>query len=195
MGVDGRSLPPRLTGNRFRPSVLRHGRQLCGDAGGVPPAVTPPFRASLTALTSGTYRSFGVSTQTLRTCLFLGSALLTGLVLPSVAAQPAPLDLTSPDHQLVVHFGVKAAANRQSGQLVYSATFHGKPIVDDSALGLELGDQAALGSDVSIADSKAGSGVDDYTLANQKVSKVHDAYNSLVIHSRGECRSASRHVD
>jgi alpha-glucosidase len=115
------------------------------------------------------------------TRFLLCSALLAGLALPSAVAQPAPLELTSPDHQLVVHFGIKAAANRESGQLVYSATFHGKPIVDDSALGLQLGDQAALGSEVSIADSKAGSGVDDYTLANQKVSKVHDAYNSLVI--------------
>ncbi len=111
------------------------------------------------------------------------SAVLIGIFAlhPMFTFAQSPLELTSPDHQLVVHLGIKAAANRQSGQLVYSATFHGKTIVDDSALGLELGDQAALGSDVSIADSKAGSGVDDYTLANQKVSKVHDAYNSLVI--------------
>ncbi len=122
-----------------------------------------------------------MSTQIVRTRFLLSFALLAGLLLPSAVAQPAPLELTSPDHQLVVHFGIKAAGNRQSGQLVYSATFHSKPIVDDSALGLELGEQAALGSDVGIADSKAASGIDDYTLANQKVSKVHETYNSLVI--------------
>lgn len=114
------------------------------------------------------------------TRFLLCSALLSGLLSPAVA-QPAPPELTSPDQQLVIHFGIKGAANRDSGQLVYSATFHGKPIVDDSALGLELGDQAQLGSDVGITDSKAGSGIDDYSLANQKVSKVHDPYNSVVI--------------
>jgi alpha-glucosidase len=110
----------------------------------------------------------------------LCSALLAGL-LPSAVAQSTPVELTSPDHQLVIHFGIEPAANSQSGQLLYSASFRGKSILDDSALGLELNQQPALGSDVRIVDSKRGSGIDSYTLSNQKVSKVHDAYNSLVI--------------
>jgi alpha-glucosidase len=102
----------------------------------------------------------------------------------SVFAQPAPPQLSSPDQQLVVRFATNpsAAASGADGKLVYSATFHGKPILEDSALALELSDQPALGSDVHIVDSKPGSGTDDYTLSNQKVSKVHDGYNSLVIH-------------
>jgi alpha-glucosidase len=117
--------------------------------------------------------------------LFSCSALVAGLFaleLVPAFAQTTPLELTSPDKQLVLHFGTKPAPGAQSGKLVYSATFHGKPILDDSALGLELADQQSLGSDVRIVDSTAGSGVDDYALSNQKVSKVHDAYNSLVIH-------------
>jgi alpha-glucosidase len=117
------------------------------------------------------------------TRILLCSALLIGL-LPFAIAQSAPLEITSPDHQLLIQFGIKPSANGQSGQLVYSASFHGKPILDDSALGLELNQQPALGSDVRIVDSVPGSGIDDYTLANQKVSKVRDAYNSLIVRVR-----------
>src|SRR3954466_2533003 len=113
-------------------------------------------------------------------CFVLCSALLVGL-LPSAVAQTSPLELNSPDHQLLIRFAIKPSASGPGGQLIYSASFRGKPILDDSALGLELNQQPALGSDMRIVESKAGSGVDDYTLSNQKVSKVHDAYNSLVI--------------
>ncbi len=113
------------------------------------------------------------------------SALIAGLLVLTAAAfaQPSPLTLSSPDQQLVVHFGTGSSLGvAGGGKLVYSATFRGKPILDDSALGLELADQPALGADVRIVDSKSGSGVDDYTLSNQKVSKVRDAYNSVTIH-------------
>jgi alpha-glucosidase len=118
--------------------------------------------------------------------LFSRTAFLAVLLLlfRSAFAQSAPPQLSSPDQQLVVRFATNrsGAASGADGKLVYSATFHGKPILEDSALALELSDQSALGSDVHIVDSKPGSGTDDYTLSNQKVSKVHDAYNSLVIH-------------
>ncbi len=98
-----------------------------------------------------------------------------------VLAQNAPLTLSSPDQQLVMHFGIQPTKNASS-KLVYSLNFHGKQALDDSGLALELGDQPPLGSDVRVVGSNAGQGVDDYTLTNSKVSKVHDAYNSLAIH-------------
>ncbi|WP_158749241.1 glycoside hydrolase family 97 protein [Acidobacterium sp. S8] len=102
----------------------------------------------------------------------------------SALAQNAPLTLTSPDQQLVMHFAIQPSKDAKSGggKLVYSLTFHGKQVLDDSGLALELGDQAPLGSDVSIVGSDAGQGIDDYTLMNAKVSKVHDAYRSLAVH-------------
>lgn len=96
-------------------------------------------------------------------------------------AQSAPLVLSSPNQQLVMRFST-AQTKGQSSKLVYSVTFHGKPILEDSGLALELNDQPALGSDVHILDSNAGEGVDDYTLLNAKVSKVHDAYKRLTVH-------------
>ena len=110
-------------------------------------------------------------------CLMVG-ALTVG---NSALAQNAPLILSSPDQQLVMHFGIQPTKNASS-KLVYSLTFHGKQALDNSGLALELGDQPPLGSDVRIVGSDAGEGVDDYTLTNSKVSKVHDAYNSLAIH-------------
>jgi alpha-glucosidase len=64
---------------------------------------------------------------------------------------------------------------------MYSVTFHGKPVIDNSALGLVLDDKTPLGLNVAITDSQRGSGVDDYPLAHTKVSHVHDAYNSLIV--------------
>ena len=117
--------------------------------------------------------------------LLFSSALLASLfaleLCPPAFAQADPLQLASPDQQLVLQFGIKALADEQGSKLFYAAAFHGKSILDDSALGLELADQPALGADVRIVDSKKSSGIDDYTLSNQKVGKVHDAYNSLVI--------------
>ena len=110
-------------------------------------------------------------------CLMVG-ALAVG---NGALAQNAPLTLSSPDQQLVMHFGIQPTKNASS-KLVYSLAFHGKLALDNSGLALELGDQPPLGSDVRIVGSDAGQGVDDYTLTNSKVSKVHDAYNSLAIH-------------
>ncbi len=73
-------------------------------------------------------------------------------------------------------------AGSGGGKLVYSLTFRGKPVLEDSGLALELGDQPPLGSDVRVTGSEPGNGVDDYRLSNSKVSKVHDAFNSLAVH-------------
>jgi len=99
-------------------------------------------------------------------------------------AQSSPVVLSSPNQQLVLHFTTQPSKNTTSDgdKLVYSLTFRGKQILDDSGLALELDGQPPLGSDVHIVSSDAGQGVDDYTLSNSKVSKVHDAYNSLALH-------------
>jgi len=111
--------------------------------------------------------------------------------------QSNPVDVTSPDHRIVLHFSVqpgKVEAGSSDGQLVYSVIFHGKQVFENSALRLELANQASLGASVHIAGSTAGSGVDDYTLLAGKTSAVHDAYNSLTIQAV-ESASPSRRFD
>ncbi|MDR3777129.1 MAG: glycoside hydrolase family 97 protein [Terracidiphilus sp.] len=108
-------------------------------------------------------------------------AMALPMLLFSQATAPV---LSSPDGQIAMTFSIQPSSTlgtNGSGQLMYSVTFHGKPVIDKSALALELGDSTPLGMSVTMADSKPGSGVDDYALSNTKVSHVHDAYNSLSV--------------
>ena len=102
-----------------------------------------------------------------------------------VHAQSAPVEVDSPNHQITLFFKVQPGNDKQAsgidGQLVYTVTFHQKKIFEDSALSLELANQAALGAAVHIANATNGSGVDDYTLLAGKTSAVHDPYNSLAL--------------
>lgn len=103
--------------------------------------------------------------------------------------------LTSPNGQLTMTFAIQKSpvGSSGSGKLAYSVTFKGKKIIEDSAFGLELEGQVPLGFNVIIAESTPGSGVDDYTLANTKVSKVHEAYNALSVRVvEGDARRPSR---
>src|SRR6201996_5998255 len=94
-----------------------------------------------------------------------------------------PVTLTSPDAQIAVQFNVvpEKSSSAGDGRLVYSLAFHGKPVLEDSGLALELDDLPALGAKVHITGSERGDGVDDYVLQFQKVGSVHDMYNSLVV--------------
>jgi alpha-glucosidase len=98
-------------------------------------------------------------------------------------AQTSDTAVESPNHQLVVHFATQPASGTSAGsKLVYSVDFRGKPVLDDSGLALELEGQPALGTDVRIAGSDSGHGIDRYTLSDTKVSKVEDAWNSIAVH-------------
>lgn len=121
----------------------------------------------------------------------VSAALLAATTLVTCAApgqQSGTLSVSSPDHVLTMHFDLSLIAAKQDApaavathKLTYSVEFRGKPVIDQSALALELNDLAPLGSDVQLVDSKEGSGVDDYTLTNSKVSKVHESYNSFTL--------------
>lgn len=99
-------------------------------------------------------------------------------------AQSGSVHVASPDGRIGLHFGVQAKKGAgQDGQLVYSVSFKGKQVFEESALRLELANQPALGAAIHIADTTPGSGSDDYTLLAGKVSAVHDKYNSLTVHA------------
>jgi len=92
--------------------------------------------------------------------------------------------LKSPDGRLVMTFSVKASgpmSENGSGNLQYALTFKGVPIVDASALGLDLDGKLPLGDNVTIADAKTSNGIDDYPLLFSKTSHVHDTYNALAV--------------
>jgi alpha-glucosidase len=92
--------------------------------------------------------------------------------------------LQSPDGRLVMTFSLNTSgpiSSGGSGRLQYALAYRGKPIVDASSLGLDLDDKAPLGSNITIIDTKAANGTDDYPLLFSKVSHVHDSYNSLAV--------------
>src|ERR1700751_3561335 len=121
--------------------------------------------------------------------------LLLLAVSPAVGAQSNPIEISSPDHQIALDFKVQPGTNKQAaepdGQLVYTVAFHQKKIFEDSALRLELANQAPLGAAVHIANATPGSGADDYRLLAGKTSAVHDPYNSLTLQV-GESSSPGR---
>src|SRR5689334_1483453 len=63
-----------------------------------------------------------------------------------VHAQTAP-EVTSPDGS------IKLALSSANGQLAYAVTFHGKPVIAPSVLGLDIQDQQPLGAAVNITGS------------------------------------------
>ncbi|QHN03599.1 glycoside hydrolase family 97 protein [Granulicella sp. WH15] len=107
-------------------------------------------------------------------------ALVFSFSVPS-HAQSVPIVLTSPDQRLVMQFTTVRGkdATGPGGKLSYSVAFRGKPVLDQSALGLELEGQPVLGNDVQIVESTPGKGSDDYTLLASKSSDVKDSFNSL----------------
>jgi alpha-glucosidase len=113
-----------------------------------------------------------------------------------VLAQSSPVEVSSPNHQIAVHFSVQTGNGKQAGgsdgQLVYAVTFHGKQVFEDSALRLELENQGPLGANVHITSAATGADADDYSLLAGKTSTVHDPYNSLtfqVLESAGSRRT------
>lgn len=104
--------------------------------------------------------------------------------------------LSSPDKRLSIVF--ETVKNNQvsesGGQLVYSVTFDGKPLVTRSHLGLGFKGQSILGADVKILDIDRSTVVQSYKLLAGKTSHVQDTFRSLKINLK-EAVSQGRKID
>lgn len=88
--------------------------------------------------------------------------------------------LNSPDGRLSMRFRtVIKNAPASAGQIVYSVTFRGRPLLDDSALRLDLQGMRPLGAEVRIVNAAPSRGEENYRLVTGKASAVHDRYNAL----------------
>jgi len=89
--------------------------------------------------------------------------------------------LKSPNGALAMTFEtvVDGRATQASGRLVYSVTFHGKPLVDRSALSLELQGQRPLGTNISIVQGTNSRTDETYRLVWGKANSVRDHFNAL----------------
>jgi len=100
----------------------------------------------------------------------------------NVNAQNTALTLQSPDKNLTITFQVLTEKDSQlpEGKLVYSATFKGESVIEQSALSLHFSDnELPLGQKVRITGSRTSSKEENYNLITGKTSRVHDYFNSL----------------
>ncbi len=86
----------------------------------------------------------------------------------------------SPNGQIEFTLSSAAVASAPAA-LHYSVKFHGKPLIEDSALGLDIQGEPALGAGLKKTASKASSADDSYTIPVGKTSTVRDHYNSARI--------------
>ena len=112
------------------------------------------------------------------------------LVLPlvvnvAVMAQPGGAVLNSPDGRLAIGFRTVTAPAAQpatsGGQLVYDVSFQGKPLIEPSALHLDLRDQAPLGQSVRIVNTTTSQTDEIYHLIAGRASTVRNHFNALRI--------------
>ncbi|HJY08941.1 MAG TPA: glycoside hydrolase family 97 N-terminal domain-containing protein, partial [Bryobacteraceae bacterium] len=97
-------------------------------------------------------------------------------------AQSSSATLRSPNGQLAITFQtVDKQTPSSSGQLTYAVQFQGKPLVDRSALSLDLQSQRPLGAAVRIVKATPSSQDKTYRLVTGKASEVRDHYNALRI--------------
>jgi alpha-glucosidase len=93
------------------------------------------------------------------------------------------IQVKSPDGQVVflLSGGPRNQARGPSkNDLHYSASLHGKLLVDDSALGLKLEGQPVLGSGMHRVNAQTSQHDQTYTIPVGKTSSVRDHYNSTV---------------
>ncbi|HTU47882.1 MAG TPA: glycoside hydrolase family 97 protein [Bryobacteraceae bacterium] len=104
------------------------------------------------------------------------------LLFPAFLAAQSSIALKSPDGNLVITFQtVQNGQPAETGQFTYAVSFHGKPLIDASALALELEGEHPLGNEVHIA-AQIPSNVDEtYHLLTGKTSTVRNHYNALRI--------------
>ena len=99
-------------------------------------------------------------------------ALLLLLLTPLAAYSQSPWHVASPNGQIVFTLSDQPA-------LHYSVDFHGKRLLDDAGLGVELEGRPALSSGMHSVATKTGSNDETYTIPVGKTSSVRNHYNAL----------------
>jgi alpha-glucosidase len=83
--------------------------------------------------------------------------------------------LKSPDGGLTMTF------RTAESHLVYEVSYLEKPLLESSALGLELQNSRVLGENVTIANKTFSSGEDNYALLSGRTSRVSEKFNAVVL--------------
>jgi alpha-glucosidase len=116
--------------------------------------------------------------------LKLAATWLLVIAAGTAAAQPPEeASLASPDGRLRIVFQTVTEAQPGAvpggGQLVYAVSFQGQPLLEPSALRLELQGQRPLGTSVRIAAATPAEADETYRLVAGKASSVGNHYRTL----------------
>ena len=126
---------------------------------------------------------------------FRSLALSLALVTAATAlAAPADnrLRVTSPDGQITFIFGdasITQTLQPAVSGMHYSVDFHGKWLMDESILGLQIEGQPALGPGMHQVSVHTGQTDDTYTIPVGKTSSVRDHYNSALVDLEDDARA------
>ena len=105
-------------------------------------------------------------------CLATASALL---------AQTDPVEVVSPDGQLIMRLFIVSPKDSILIRLAYSVSFRGKPLIDTSLLGIALHDvDVLLGQTVGLVTTTSESVDEMYTVPLYPGTKISNHYNSLI---------------
>src|SRR5580698_7940939 len=110
-------------------------------------------------------------------------AACSGQLFLAQTSPTIPLKVASPDGQIVfLLWDASVPPNArlpETAGLRYAVDFHGKWLIDDSRLGLELAGQPVLGPEMRLTGSQTGSADTSYTIPVGKTNTVRDHYSSL----------------
>jgi len=115
----------------------------------------------------------------LRSSLLCPVALLAAASIAAQSNPAAPLKVASPNGQIVFLLSESQPAAADAAGLRYAVEFHGKPLIAQSLLGLEIAGQPALGPGMRTTGSETGAVDQSYTIPVGKTSSVRDHYNWL----------------
>ena len=121
----------------------------------------------------------------LRISLVFCFVFATVLLAPAQDAGQNRWQVASPNGQIVFVLS-SGGSGAGPAALRYSIDFHGKRLLDDAELGLNLQGQPALGPGMRYVGSKPGSTDETYTIPVGKTREVRDHYNSLLAEFEGE---------
>ncbi len=118
---------------------------------------------------------FGLKTVNIFAPVLLGAL--------TAAAQTAPVALQSPDGALEISIATVQGRSVQAagGQLAYRVSFHGKPVIEWSHLGLLLEGSPALGPAVRIESSQPSSQDETWTSPQGKANPIRNHYNAVAV--------------
>ena len=111
----------------------------------------------------------------------IGIVALVLLFAGAAGAQVGTVKLQSPGGALEIAIGTLAATPAVEGQLAYSVSFRGKPVVEWSNLGLVLDGAPPMGKAVRIESSQASSEDASWTAVQGKANPIRNRYNAVTV--------------